>query len=344
MKDCLYGACRAAQKALFAAMLLIVVPVAGRADPGITFNQDYIETLYLERDFRIDEIMAVFGHIFSALPPEVKVYPTENYYYFTFQHGGLNYSGNMRLDVRDRDEGILHFVYFNAPEAWNSELTVQYRALSTVDGVSVEKVKDLVYRVTFRDKSVVFALNNLREVHPPADKIAPGETFIGPVFDESGLQFYLMFHPEEKRFTFILNESTILAERLLPYSEGDPHILLGARTGFAFYQDRFQDRKILVGVYAGNVENNNFFDGPFDQLPDNFLKGDTLRDAILTLYPELKDEIDRLGNFKEQEGRVLINPYINYSFLNELEEYRKCGDSGLDRVGFYRCLQPFEGQ
>jgi hypothetical protein len=78
-------------------------------------------------------------------------------------------------------------------------------------------------------------------------------------------------------------------------------------------------------------------------LPDNFLKGDELRQAILTLYPELKDEVDRFGNFKEQEGRVLINPYINYSFLNELEELRKCAEPGLDRVGFYHCLQPGEG-
>jgi hypothetical protein len=267
MKDRAEHLRRLAGALLLAAPLLLVLPEGARADSGITFNQSYIETLYVDREFEIEEISAVFGHIFAALPDRVKVYPTENYYYFTFQHDGLNYAGNMRLDVRDRDEGILHFVYFNQPEAWNSELTVQYRALSAVDGVKVEKVEDLLYRVTFGEKSVLFALNDLRDVRPSADKVAPGETFVGPVFDESGLQFYLMFHPEEKRFTYVLNESATLAERLLPYSENDPNIFLGARTGFAFYRDRFQDRKILVGVYAGNVENNNFFDGPSTSCP-----------------------------------------------------------------------------
>ena len=330
--------------ALALAFSVAALPVAAGAGSGITFNQDYLEDLFITREIKIDDIPAVFSHVFAALPAQVNVYPTENYYYFSFLHGGVSYSGNFRLDVRDRDEGILHFVYFNQAEAWNSELTVQYRALSLADGVKVEKLRDLVYRVEYGGKSTVFALNDLREVTPPPDKLAPGETFIGPVFDESGLQFYLLFHGEEKRFTYVLNEAAPPAERLLAYSDTDSDILLGMRTGFAFYKDRFQDRKILIGVYAGNVENNNFLDGPFDQLPDNFLKGDELRQAILTLYPELKDEIDRLGNFKEQEGRVLINPYINYSFLSELEEFHKCADSGLDRVGFYRCLQPSEGQ
>ena len=30
---------------------------------------------------------------------------------------------------------------------------------------------------------------------------------------------------------------------------------------------------------------NNYFDGPFDQLPDNFIAGEALRDAILSVRP-----------------------------------------------------------
>ena len=42
---------------------------------------------------------------------------------------------------------------------------------------------------------------------------------------------------------------------------------------------------------------NDYFDGPFDQLPDNVLEGDTLRRIILELEPGLKGQIDRFGGF-----------------------------------------------
>jgi len=330
-----------------AAPALFMAPVAAPAQSaagGVAFNQDYIDSVLHGPDLDLEDIGGVFGHVFSALPDRVKVYPTENYFYFTFGYKGLTYAGNMRLDVKDRDEGLLHFAYFNQTEDWNAELLTKYRPLSIVDGVKVEKVEDLLYRVTYKDKSVLFALNDLSDVRPPQQMVGEGETYLGPVFDESGLQFYLMFHKRDKRFMFVLNETGPQSEELVAYSDGDPSILLGMRTGFAFYKDRYLDRKILVAVYAGNVENNNYFDGPFDQLPDNFFKGDELKQAILTLYPDLEDEIDRYGNFKEQEGRFLVNPYINYSFLNELEAYRRCGDAGLTRPAYYLCLQPADGQ
>lgn len=327
------------------AALLSASPAAAQtAGSGVFLNQTYIESVRAAPDFAIDDITGAFGHVFSALPQRVEVYPTENYFYFTFGYKGLTYAGNMRLDVKDRDEGVLHFAYFNQTEPWSTELVTQYRPLSIIDGVRIEKVENLLYRVSFNGKSVLFALNDLSDVRPPPQMLGEGESFLGPVFDESGLQFYLMFHEQDKRFMFVLNETGPAAEELVPYSDGDPSILLGTRTGFVFYKDRYLDRKLLIAVYAGNVENNNYFDGPFDQLPDNFIQGDELKNAILTLYPDLEDEIDRFGNFKEQEGRFLINPYINYSFLNELEAYRRCGDAGLTRPAYYRCLQPAEGQ
>lgn len=320
------------------------LPAQAQAGAGITFNQHYLEGLAAERDFDIDDLMAVFEHVFSAVPERAKVYPTENYYYFTFGYRGMTYAGNFRLDVKDRDEGTIHFAYFNQIEDWNTDLMTQYRPLSAADGVVVEKVEDLVYRVTYKERSVVFELNDLRHVQIPADKLGEGEQYLGPVYDDSGISFYLLFHPEDRRFMFVLDESGPKMDEMLAYSEGDPSILLGMRTGFAYYKDRYLDRKILVGVYAGNVENNNYFDGPFDQLPDNFFKGDEFRQAVLTAYPDLAGEIDSHGNFKEQEGRILINPHINYSFVSELEAFRRCGDAQLSRADFYRCLQPLDGQ
>ena len=55
---------------------------------------------------------AVFQYVFSRLPPEVHVYPTENYYYFSFFSEGKWFWGNMRFGVDERDRGLLPFVYY----------------------------------------------------------------------------------------------------------------------------------------------------------------------------------------------------------------------------------------
>ena len=77
-------------------------------------------------------------------------------------------------------------------------------------------------------------------------------------------------------------------------------ILVGKRTGFAYYRDHRLERKILIGVFEQNVRLNNYFDGPFDQLPDNFIEGDTLRQAIIDSDPGLKGKIDRLGHLQTE--------------------------------------------
>ena len=68
--------------------------------------------------------------------------------------------------------------------------------------------------------------------------------------------------------------------------------------------------------------------------------GTELQDAILTLYPSLDGEIDRLGNFDDQQGRVLVNPYINYSYLTELDRFLECGEHSDTEAALYQCLQP----
>ncbi len=332
------------RRALFAAVVMtafgIFVPAAQAVDRGVTLNQDYVDQIRGERDFDIEDMMATFGFIFSSLDDEVMVYPTENYFYFRFIHKGALYAGNMRLDVSDRDKGILHFAYFSQSEPWNSELITQYKPLTKEDGVTVEKVEDFLYRVTFAGRSVLFRLNDLSGVRPPEGTVAESETYLGPVFDESGVQFYLLFDEALKQFRFVLNEADGQSDVLRPYSPETPVILIGTRTGFVFFDDRRQNRKLLVAVYRGNVDANNYFDGPFDQLPDNFIKGDELRQAILAKYPDLKDDISRLGTFTHQDGRFLVNPYISYTQPIELDAFYRCVDPGLDRAQYYACLTP----
>ena len=71
--------------------------------------------------------MAVFGFVLGSLPERVSVYPTENYYYFGFVHGGVPYVGNIRLGAADRDAGKVDFGYYRGLCAWHDDAAETFR-------------------------------------------------------------------------------------------------------------------------------------------------------------------------------------------------------------------------
>ena len=80
-------------------------------------------------------------------------------------------------------------------------------------------------------------------------------------------------------------------------------------------------------MFEGNSRVNNYFDGPFDQLPDNFIQGDTLRRIILEIEPALAGKIDRLGGSGDGASRYLIAPYLHYRTEDELDIFHRCATS-----------------
>ena len=191
--------------------------------------------------------------------------------------------------------------------------------------------------MTYQGKSVVFALNDLRNVKPPAGALGADEKFLGPIFDESAIAFYLVFNTRLKIFHYVLDEREKVADVFFS-PKGKDRILVGKRTGFAFYKDHQLDRKILIGAFEGNMRANNYFDGPFDQLPDNFIEGEALRDAILSVRPQLKGEIDRFGGAPDGSIRFMIGPYMPYRELSDLDPIDACARKKLKRPDYYRCF------
>ena len=123
----------------------------------------------------------------------------------------------------------------------------------------------------------------------------------------------------------------------------NPKIYISTRTGFAYIKDDFVDRLILIGVYEGNTVVNNYFDGPFDQLPDNFLRGEALKQAFIDQRPELKGEIDRFGNIGDGSKRVIISPYIHYAHEYQLSAFTDCIEyAKQDKNAYYSCLTQLE--
>jgi hypothetical protein len=287
----------------------------------------------------IKDMMAVLDFIFGSLPERVKVYPTENYYYFRFIHNGLQYAGNFRLDVLDRDQGKIQFGYYEELASWEPEgIGIErYAILDQSHGVQVERVDRLVYRVTYKGKSVVFELNDLSHVSPPATALGADEKFLGPIFDESAIRFFLIFNAKLKIFHYVLDETVKVQDEFFDLT-GTDRILIGKRTGFAFYRDHRLARKILIGAYAPNSALNNYYDGPFDQLPDNFIEGEELREAMIASDPKAKGNIGRLGHFPDQESRFGIHPYMLYNNTRELLRVDRCAKGRLKATSYYRCF------
>jgi hypothetical protein len=328
-------------RAAAALALLGSLPVsaqeAGPAKSRISTNQAMVEGLAATID--VKDPVAVFAHVFAQLPDSVTVYPTENYYYWSFFANGRPYWGNFRLDVRDRDKGIVHIGYFEYDEnAKFQDYEGGDKALSEQDGVSVQKLERFSYAIAYKGKTVTFRLNDAGMAPPKRAKLRPEEIFVGPVFDESGVRLYLIFNNTENRFHYLLNEEVPAAES---HAQRNEHVTIGRRTGYAYYVDKDQDRKVLIGVYGPNARRNNYYDGPFDQLPDNYADETRIRELLERAYPQVKGKINQFGQFIDDEGvRVTPWAYYTYSSEEELDFVSVCLRARLPKPKFYACITP----
>lgn len=312
--------------AVLAVAVAGIAPALAQEAPfELRTNESDIAAAVKRSPLSIHDPVAVFAFVMSLLPERVQVYPSENYYYFRFVNNGVRYDGNIRLAASNRDRGEVNFSYNEQITDWNDRPTGQHAALGAKDGVTVEKLAPLLYRVSLSrelgGKSVTFALNDLSLVKPPLGVLTADEKFIGASFDESGYRFYLVFNTRLKVFHFFLDETVPTPDVFTSLGTMD-RILIGKRSGFAFYQ--WDGRKILIGVSARQSELNTMFDGPFDQLPENFIEGETLREAIIAADPRAGGKIDRLGLYADGDNRYLIHPYLPYRRLRDLAVVHRC--------------------
>ena len=131
-------------------------------------------------------------------------------------------------------------------------------------------------------------------------------------FDESGYQFFLLFNTEDNYLFWVLNEEAELPDRLETLQ---PDLLAGRRSGFAFYVDSaHQDRKVLAAIRGANAIVNNYYDGPFDQLADNYVDETNVSEYLVRAVPTLDGRIDKYGYYldRESSSRVAVSPYFVY--------------------------------
>ncbi len=303
----------------------------------VFFNENFIKGLYQQTQKQ--QINQIFELVFFSLADIVTVYPTENYYYFSLNTAGKTLWGNLRLDVIDRDQGIIHLGYFEYDENGKfQDREGHEKPYSDKDGVTVKRLERFLYSVTYKNKKVLFRLNDIGMEPPHKAKLSNDEHYVGPVFDESGLKFFLVFNKVARHFMYVLNEEDITPESFIAV---DNNIVIGKRTGFAFYHDSAHHRKILIAVHGKNTDRNNYYDGPFDQLPDNYAAETHIKTYLEHAYPFLKDNLDEYGGFLNQEGaRALITPYFVYYQEEELDIADYCQSLELPEHEFYACITP----
>ena len=246
----------------------------------------------------------ILAAVFADLPADVPVLPTEHYFYWQRTVNGQPLHGNLRFANGLRERGILSFGY-----AGNGFADSQH--FTAADGVELTCPDDFTVNMRFHGKTVQFHLHQLPQIPPPFT-LKPDERFVERTCDESERQFYLIHQRTGNFFLWMLDPATPGKLRSL-----QPAILLDEPTGFVFWQQ--EDRLILAGVAAASIRANTPYDGPFDQLADNYALTSGRQALLEQAVPECAGRIDAWGNYLDspKPRRVALVPYCQYESLDE---------------------------
>lgn len=325
---------------------------------NVSFNQHYLEEIYedynsLKFDEKINSIFSyqswvlndlvngkysnninfekdypVFDYVFKNLPYYSIVYPSYQYYYFQFDYSGKEFAGNLRFT--EADDGKLAFGYF---EKNNPRANQYFNFLDKENGVFVEKVSNELIKIKYDGNTKRFNFFSLKDTSKEI-KILENEEFISKVVDESGINFYLVYNSEINSFYYFLQKQKLFED----LENLGQNLFLGLRTDYVYYLDSENERFLLTGVNKKNINQNNYFDGVFDQIPPDL----NLRDKIYLVYPDTKKNSglnERWHFIDKKNTRVAIMPYIKYDDLSEiLEQFKICKEKNLEQSKFLHCL------
>lgn len=188
------------------------------------------------------------------------------------------------------------------------------------DGLIIDEIDKFTYVVDYNDKAVTFNLHKLSQEQPKLFSLGDDEVSIMRTFDESGFQFFLLFNERDNYFFWVLNEEELIPDILEPLGDD---LLVGKRSGFAFWVDaEFDNRKTLAAIRGQEATRNNYYDGPFDQLADNYVDETNVSEYMVRASPSLEGRIDKYGYFTDrQEGRVSIYTYYVYFTQESLLDF-----------------------
>ena len=295
--------------------------------------QQWINEGYYTDEVNAEDVDAYFWHIFSRLPNEVTIYPSENYFYFIDYIGGRQIWGNIRLPSGRRERGVLSFGYseFNEFPSGPGSYLSRSKYFTDGDGLLIKQGGDaFTWLVTYNKKTVTFHLHKLKQEPPKLFSLRKDEKFIERTFDESGFQFFLLFNTASNYFFWVLNEEERVPDR---FTALDKDILLGRTSGFAFWLDGEKPpRKVLASIRKISVTRNDYYDGPFDQLADNYAEQTKISEWMERAIPGIKGRIDKWGYYTDVErpSRVALSVYGTHYTQADILDFIKRAKSLSD--------------
>src|SRR3989344_5199753 len=290
----------------------------------VAFNQKFIEgkkEILKPVNLDLENPEKVFAFVFNALDSEAIVYPSENYHYFIIKANDKDVWGNIHLGPEERERRVANFTY------WSGNDISEREQFGKEDGLNIKKESEFRYSLEYKDKNIVFSFNQIPQSNPRLFQLSEGEIMAQRTLDESGFGFYLIYDSLCPHFSFVLDEERRIPDALERAGE---NIFIGRESKFIFYYDPVIRRKTLIGVNEEDVQRNNYYDGPFDQLADNYVKNGQFRSYIEAVYPSLNSKIDNYGRFINSENsRIAIAPYYLYSSRDSLFDIIK--KSGISK-------------
>ncbi len=253
----------------------------------------------------------ILAAVLAQLPDQVPVLPTEHYCYWEGVSEGRPVRGNLRFANGLRERGELAFSFTSEKHSSSPHFT-------KADGVILTCDDAFNVRLEFQQRTIHFNLHQLPQTPPAAGQLLEDEQFVERTCDECGLQFYLIYHRTGKFFNWVLDDATL---GKLQFAKLNENLLHETRTDFVFYAT--PQRKLLVGVKRSHVEQNTPFDGPFDQLADNYAEGSGRKRLLELAVPECLGRIDAWGNYLDtaKPQRVGLVPYLIYGELAEISAF-----------------------
>jgi hypothetical protein len=304
-----------------------------RDSPTVETNESLIAGAQAVVD--LDDATSVFQHVFSALPLRATVYPSGDNYYFSFLCSRGLVRGNIRLKPELRADRVVGISYSLGVPGRDKTVSVRIGPRQGLYMIGLSRRAWLCY---YRWRAIVFLLNPIVVAPPVQAHLLPGEAWSVPAFDESGLQFHLVFQAQPAHLFWILNRDPPITE---DFEHPASDIAIGRRTRFAFYVDKPNHRWILIGVDRRNTIENTWYDGPFDQLPNETNLGHTeFRKYLETTYPNTRGQIDDYGRYKLlPQSDVAVTPWTLYDKVDDLAFIKKCKQT-LNGPAFYSCITP----
>lgn len=278
--------------------------------------------------FSYDDSESVLRYVFERFPLVAVVLPTESYYYYSLTDQEGPVAGNIRLT--DIEDGVISFGYFR-PE--NRKARSKGGLFEIDKDLTTQKISKHVWLLSYKGISRLFILPSVSDSAPKNFFLRPQESYLTSMRDESGNFFHVIFKSSPPAFLYVLDQEHGKREDLRPLGEG---LYQGARSGFVYKQFE-NERMVLAGVKLASVRENNYFDGPFDQVPARF----EIRDEVYAAYPYLKlSGVDEYGYLCSNRGtRTAISSYMTYESPFEVSNrVKKCEEKSDDPNLIEHCI------